>query len=135
MMVPGDWEQYVKLLSCQQTCILWDHKGQHQAQCKFKELLVLKLTWESSIKASKVLTSNCLHVCFPCEYTIPIWNFPGLYPSLFWYKMLERKDFHERSSILYSYSLVDDLEKTSKYKIIPLRKGRVLIPLFVFFLT
>lgn len=49
--------------------------------------------------------------------------FPGLYPSLFWYKMLRRQDFHGRSSILYSYSLVDDLEKTSKFQIFPLRKG------------
>lgn len=37
--------------------------------------------------------------------------------------MLERQDFHDRSSILYSYSLEDDLKKTSKYKIFPLRKG------------
>ena len=75
VMVPGDCEQCVKLLSCQQTCTLWGHKRQDQAQCKFKELFVLKLTWESSIKTSKVQTSNCLHVCFPCEPTIPIWNF------------------------------------------------------------
>lgn len=69
-------------------------------------------------------TSNCLHVCFPCEPTIPIWNFSLDFIQVFFSSIKCSRDFSERSSIPYSYSLVDNLEKTSEYKIITFRKGR-----------
>lgn len=72
MMVPEDLEQCVKLLSPINRLVPLGRKGWDQAQCKFKELLFLKLTWENSFKTSKIQTSNCLHICFPCGPGIPI---------------------------------------------------------------
>lgn len=101
--------------------VLFGHKGQDQA--RHKELLVLNLTWESSKDLQSTDLKLLARLLSMCSQDLYLKLFPGLDPSLFWYKMLRRHDFHEKPLIPKSYSLEDDLEKTSNYKIIPLRKG------------
>lgn len=92
IMVPGDWEQCIKPLSHQQYFCTLGHKGKDQADCKFKELLILKLTWENSKDPQNTNLKLLARLVSMWSRDSYLKFFLGLYPSLFWYKMLRRQD-------------------------------------------